>query len=381
MLKHFDREMFEPVVVMPSDGVIGKKLKARGIKTIHSSRLRERLYEHRFRTVNRWTSILSFSWNVWDSLVFIHRLNRIIKTEEVDIVYCNHMMVKVMGILAGLRRCLPVITHCRTIYDNPLERLFYVVFSSLPNVKRIVAVSHAAAANYRVLEHKVWVVHNGVDLQEHSASTNAGELRQRFEISDSTIVVGYFGRLVKWKGVTVLLEAAKKIARSRRNIAFAVVGGEPNGSATSALEEYGAYLKDNGLEGRVFLTGFQENVLSYLADLDIVVVPSLRPDPFPRTVIEAMAFGKPVVASALGGIPEAIRHEHTGILVRPGSVSELVQQILRLADDARLREALGARAAKAVQEEFNAESTSRAIQEIIAEVVCNQRSEQGSLLR
>jgi len=371
MLKHFDRELIEPVVVMPSDGVIGKKLNVRGIKTIHSSRLRERLYEHRFRSVNRWTLTLSFLLNVWDSLVFIHQLNRILKTEAVDVVYCNHMMVKVMGILAGSRRGLPVITHCRTIYSGSLERLFYVVFSSLPTVKRIVAVSHAAAANYRALEHKVRVVHNGVDLKEHSASIHAGKLRQRYDISNSTIVVGYVGRLVKWKGVHILLEAAKKVAGLRSNIAFAVVGGDVPGSATKTLDEYGDFLRNNGLDTRVFLTGFQEDVHSYLVDLDIVVVPSLNPDPFPRTVIEAMAFGKPVIASALGGIPEAIRHERTGILVEPGNVSEIVTQILRLADDAQLREEIGTRAEQVVFQHFNAKTASEEIQKVITDVVRN----------
>ncbi|MCZ6778007.1 MAG: glycosyltransferase family 4 protein, partial [Acidobacteria bacterium] len=167
LLKHLDRGLVDPLVVMPTPGAIGQRLNDQGIKTICSRRLRERFPERRFRGRGPWVMPLSYVRNTWDSIIFVFQLIAIIRAEAVDVIYCNHMMVKVMGIMAGLMTRRPVVIHCRTIYGGTAERLFFNSWAALPTVKRIIAVSHSSADGFRLLAHKVSVVPNGIDPDEH----------------------------------------------------------------------------------------------------------------------------------------------------------------------------------------------------------------------
>jgi glycosyltransferase involved in cell wall biosynthesis len=368
LLKHFDRSLVEPLVVMSPSGTIRQLLHDQGIRTISSPRLRERFHERRFRGRGPWVMPFSYVRNGWDSIIFVLQLIRIVRSEAVAIIHCNHMMVKIMGIIAGLLTGRPVVLHCRTIYGGAAERLLYTSFAVLPRVKQIIAVSHAAADNFPRLSHKVSVVYNGIDLEEHDPERQVGRLRDELQIPEESRVVGFVGRVVPWKGIHIFLEAAEQVISLRDDVVFVIVGGRPKGSGTTDSEDL-ELIRARGLEGRVLLTGYKSDVGAYLREIDIVVVPSVKPDPCPRTVIEAMAFGIPVVASALGGIPELIQHGDTGILVEPGDAVELAGWVLRLIDDEKLAAGLGSRARNVALQRFDARDTSRRVQDLMLELV------------
>jgi len=206
---------------------------------------------------------LSYVLNAWDSIIFVLQLVRIVRSEAVDIIHCNHMMVKIMGTVAGLVTGRPVVLHCRTIYGNTAERLLYGSFAALPHVKHIIAVSHAAARNFRGLSHKVSVVHNGIDHEEHDPDRHTGRLRDDLEISAGTKVVGFLGRVVGWKGISTFRAAAELVLPLRDDVVFVVVGGRPKGSGTTDRDDLGA-IRDRGLEGRVLLTGHTSDVGAHL---------------------------------------------------------------------------------------------------------------------
>ncbi len=376
LLKHIDRALVEPLVVMPSSAAIRQRLHDQGVRTISSPRLRERFHERRFGGRGPWVMPFSYVRNGWDSIIFVLQLIRIVRSEAVAIIHCNHMMVKIMGIIAGLVTGRPVVLHCRTIYRGAAERLLYTSFAALPQVKQIIAVSHAAADNFRVLSRKVSVVYNGIDLEEHDPERHAGKLRDELQIPEDTRVVGFLGRVVPWKGIHTFLAAAEQVLSLRDNVLFVIVGGRPRGSGTTDRDDL-ELIRARGLEGRVLLTGYKSDVGAYLKEIDIVVVPSVKPDPCPRTVIEAMAFGKPVVASAIGGIPELIQHEDTGVLVEPGDSGDLAGWVLRLIDDEKLAAGLGSRARNVALQRFDARDTSRRVQDLMLELVNADRHRAG----
>lgn len=368
LLKHIDRTLVEPLVVMPPSGTIRQRLQDQGIRTISSPRLRERFHERRLRGRGPWVMPLSYVRNGWDSIIFVLQLIRIVRSEAVGIIHCNHMMVKIMGIIAGLVTGRPVVLHCRTIYGGAPERLLYTSFAALPPVKQIIAVSQAAADNFRRLKRKVSVVYNGIDLEEHDPERQAGRLRDELQIPAGTKVVGFVGRVVQWKGIHIFLEAAEQVISLRDDVVFVIVGGRPRGSGTTDRDDV-ELIGARGLEGRVLLTGYKSDVGAYLKEIDIVVVPSVKPDPCPRTVIEAMAFGKPVIASSLGGIPELIQHRDTGVLVEPGDAVELAGWVIRLIDDEEFAASLGSRARHVALQRFDARDTSRRVQALMLELV------------
>lgn len=368
LCKYLDRSRVEPLVVMPESGKIGGKLDALGIPTVIASRLRERTFELRFARANPATKLLSFLMNLWDSALFPLELSRIARRRDADVIYCNHMMVKIMGIVTGLLTRTPVVLHTRTIYGNPLERYLYLSFAALPHVRRIVAVSDAAAANFREISEKVRVIRNGIPVEEIGFREKGGRLEKAVSFPPGTALVGFVGRLVDWKGIDVFLEAAERLLESRDDVAFVVLGDVPVGSTHATLDDYRRYVRERGMAERVELLGFKENATEYVRDFRVLVVPSVRPDPCPRTVLEGMAVGTPIIGSASGGIREVLHHDVTGLLVRPGRADDIVEQVERILDDPELAEDIAARARQAVEEDFNAEGVSRRIQTILEEV-------------
>lgn len=366
---YIDRDVVEPLVVMPSDGVIGPKLREIGVSVLLRRCLRERFYELRFRRNNFLTRALSYLWNAWDSLIFVFQLASIARQHAVDAIYCNHMMVKIMGTLAGVLSGRPVILHCRTIYSNFLERSLYVSAAALPHVRRIIAVSDAAAANFRALSNKVRVVRNGVPLEGLSEAASSRDVRKDFGIPESSSVVGFVGRLVPWKGIDLLLDAAETLVRKRPDLILLLVGDVPVGSTRASLDDYRADASARGLEGRVLFAGFQPNPSPFLCTFDTLVVPSISADPCPRVVVEAMALGTPVIGSDAGGIPEVIEHEVSGLLVRPRNAGDIVAQVGRILDDAELRDRIIAEADRRVRRDYDAAHVAKRIQGVLLEAL------------
>jgi glycosyltransferase involved in cell wall biosynthesis len=115
-----------------------------------------------------------------------------------------------------------------------------------------------------------------------------------------------------------------------------------------------ARLRDElGLGERLQLLGFRPDTGAVLAAADVVAVPSTRPDPFPNSALEALAAGRPVVASNAGGLPEMVRDGETGVLVPPGDHRALASALRALADDPDRRARMGASAAADVAARFS----------------------------
>ena len=366
--RYLDRTLVDPLVVMPEQGSIGAGLKALGIPVILPHHLRERTFQLRFSRATPLTRVLSFFLNIWDSARFSLELAGIVRQEKVDAIYSNHMMVKIMGVLAGLLTRRPVILHTRTVYGR-MERFLYLAFAALPHVRRIIAVSDAAAGNFREIAHKVRVVRNGMPVEEVPLEDPGGRLRREVSVGEGRALVGFAGRLVKRKGIDVFLQAARELLERRDDVAFVVLGDVPVGSTHATLESYRVQARDQGLEERICFLGFKEDAVPYIRDLQVLVVPSVSPDPCPRVVLEGMAVGTPVVGSAVGGIREILTHDLTGLLVSPGRPRDIADQVERVLDQPTLARDLARRARRTVEEEFAARDVSRRIQRHLAEAL------------
>ncbi len=369
LLRHLDRARLDPVVVMPNEGIIGPELRRIGVPIVLAPRLRERFWELRFRRSTPLNRVVSYALNLFDSVVFTLQLAGLARRLGCDLIYANHMMVKIMAVVAGALSGRRVVLHTRTIYANPLERWLYTSFAALPHVKRIVAVSDAAGANYRALPRKVRVVRNGVSLDGLPDPSTRGTCRRELGIAADAPVVGFVGRLVTWKGIHVFLDAAAALATSDLSARFVVVGDAPVGSAGSGLEGLAEEARRRGLTGRVSFTGFRRDAVACVLDFDVLVVPSVRPDPCPRVVLEAMAVGTPVVGSASGGIAETVRDGVTGLLAVPGDAADLAAKVSRILNDDALASRLGREAARVAARDYDARAVAQRIQGIVLEAL------------
>lgn len=215
---------------------------------------------------------------------------------------------------------------------------------------RVVANARAAAAQLaleRVPAHKVAVVPNGLHVEHFTPRALPSSLRR----------VAMVANLRPEKGQDVLIDAVPEVLRRFPDARFDLIG---DGSERAALERRA---RERGVADAVSFLGHREDVAALLAASDIFVLPS-RSEAFPNALLEAMAAGIPVVASAVGGVTEIVEDERNGLLVPPGDAGALARQICRLMDDSALATTLADNARTLVQTRFSFDRMVAAIDDI-----------------
>jgi glycosyltransferase involved in cell wall biosynthesis len=261
------------------------------------------------------------------------RLSRRLRTLAPDLVHTNTLKAALYGGLAGRMAGVPVIWHIRDrIAADYLPRPAVHAVRQLARIlpSAVIVNSYATADTLRragrVTTLRGPVVHDPV-----------AQRPQRGEEPDPA-VVGIIGRLAPWKGQHVFLRAFA-LAFPNGEVTARIVGA-PLFGEDDYLDQLHRLVDDLGLEGRVRFTGHVDDIWAELARMTVVVHASVVPEPFGQVVVEAMAAGRPVIATNVGGPAEVIRTGHTGLLVPPDDVSRLAAAMQRLTDDAALRRML-----------------------------------------
>jgi glycosyltransferase involved in cell wall biosynthesis len=232
-------------------------------------------------------------------------------------------------------------------------------------IHRYVAVSEAMGEEMirdRVVpRRKLRVVRNSVAIQEFERAGDPA-LRAQLGGAEKRPLVLTLARLNQRKGISTLLEAAALVPQA----AFAIAG---DGDDRPLLE---ARIRELGLENRVRLLGQRSDSAALLASCDVFVLPSLR-EGLPLSVLEAMATGRPVVASSIAGTREIVSAEETGLLFPPGDAAELAKALRRLFADPALRARLSRAARARVENEFAADVMARRVERIYEEVLAGPK--------
>ena len=239
-------------------------------------------------------------------------------------------------------------------------------------VKKIICVSRATAKPFKRAKSKVHVVYNGIDPADFDRDSVRGSLREEFSIPPDTVLVGNTGRVVPRKGYVEFIDTVSRLV-SNSNISektkFVIVGDTPWFFPKNHLRELEDHAERLGVRDSFIFTGYRKDVRPYLKDFDLFVIPSNYPDPFPRSVIEAMAFSLPVVGFSIGGIAEAIEDGETGFLCAPGDFQKMRKSISLLLRDAKVRDQMGRNAKRRVEEMCSAAERTADIQKIILQTL------------
>lgn len=293
---------------------------------------------------------------------------------KADVVH-NHMYrAEVVGTQAawrvaalGKRRPLVVGTvHSSRIRSDEDKAL---IRRLTPEMDHLIAVSSAIV---RKLEEEgregapVTLIYNGVDLTRYAEPDICGTLHEEFPIPLGAPIVGVVARLEPEKGHPTLIDAWPAVLAAVPNAHLLIVG---EGSTREALEEQVARL---GIGASVTFTGRRDDVPAVTAALDVAVLPSYR-EAQGLSILEAMALYRPVVASAVGGIPEMIEHGRTGLLVPPRDPAALAASIVRLLTDHPYADTLARGGRDLVHDRFCVELMVRAVESIYDEALATER--------
>lgn len=273
--------------------------------------------------------------------------------ERYDVLCANSQKALLVCSVASALSGRPLVWILHDMIDGPsfsaplrwgsvlLSRLF---------ASRVVVNSHATERAFirsGGQAAKTQVVYNGFRAGAAVDTAQAAvAIREEFGF-DRRPIVGVFSRLAPWKGQDVLLKA---LAR-RPDVQGLIVGGAlfGEGPYEATLLRLAAEL---GLAERVRFAGHRSDVAALMAGVDVVAHTSIEPEPFGRVVVEGQLSGRPVVASAAGGVVEIVRHDETGLLVEPGNADALADAIGRLVDDPTSRASLGTRGRQVASTQF-----------------------------
>jgi glycosyltransferase involved in cell wall biosynthesis len=195
---------------------------------------------------------------------------------------------------------------------------------------------------------RVIKIYNGIELDQYHPDAECGNLRKQWGIPDHVPLIGAIGRMVWQKGFEYLIEAVPEIMRVVPEAGFLLVG---DGPLKDKLKVKSEKLK---VADRIIFTGFRGDIKDIIAAIDILVIPSLL-EGFPMITLEAMAMGKPIIATRIDGIVEQISDGEEGILVPPGDPDALAKAIIRVLTDTKSGKTMGVAGRKKVEQEFSVE--------------------------
>lgn len=189
-------------------------------------------------------------------------------------------------------------------------------------IDKTVSVSLAVCKHLienKIPEKKIHLIHNGVEIDRFKP-IEAKDIKAEFGLRPDEYIIGTAARLTRSKGVFELIEAISILSKKRKNIRLIIAGDGPE---RNSLELFAKYL---GVSERIIFAGLRNDIEKIYSAMDVFILPSIN-EPFGLAILEAMAVGKPVIATNTGGIPEIIRHEETGLLIEPRSPKAIAEAI------------------------------------------------------
>jgi len=302
-------------------------------------------------------------------------LMNLFKKHKIEILHCNDAGSEAAAFAARILK-IPVVimtyhwlaTHEGDWLRRKIENL------SMRCLDMFIAVSESTKKAWiertGIKPDHVRVIYNGIDIKKFSVTSplDSSLFKSKLEFKDSDIIIGLTARLTPVKGHQYLIEAAPQIIKEVPNAHFVFTG---DGVAREELKEMAKRL---GVDEHIKFLGFRKNVAEITAVYDIAVLPSVALESFGLVLAEAMALGKPVVATNFSGIPEVVTDGVHGFLVPRYDAKALAEAILRLLTNKELTNQMGQAAQKRVHEHFTLERMLRQTFQLYEELCDEQKN-------
>ncbi len=264
------------------------------------------------------------------------------------------------------------------LWPSRLARLWYFPIKTIISVSENVKTSLIARG---VPRRKVEVIPPVVDTETFNPLVSGGSVRKNLGINETDPVILFVADLSRRKGTHVALQAMSEIIKHYPEAKLIMTSELPDRTYDERQREVQATIKSLGLGNNIIRLGIIKNMAETIAASDIFITPFLTTRgilDYPMPVLEAMAIGKPVIASRVGGIPEIISDMETGILIEPGNAVSLSQAILHLCEDEGLRQRLGSNAANFISEKLSPERVVCETEKVYEQAVTSRKKDKKS---
>lgn len=293
------------------------------------------------------------------TMTLVIRLNRFVRLNKIDLIHPCDNVSRVAGGLVARMRGIPTVCHITDDLDDAFANriLRYII---LHTMDAILPVSNKVAEFFKVAGaplSKVRVVFTGIDFNYFNKSIPYDGFAVGNHVDENIFTIGIIGMLVPIKGHRELFQALSRLkCVISKPLACLVVGDGPD---RTFLEKYASNLE---IADQVTFTGNRTDIPAILALLDVLVVPS-HTEASSRVVLEAAAMAVPSIGTRVGGIPEMIEENQSGLLVPLGDIDALVNALVTMVDE-RVRRRMGDYAYKRVRERFDNQKITTEIEQI-----------------
>jgi len=344
IVTRLNREYYRPIVVCLRGGRLVSVLRNRGIEVV----------DLKIRKIYGLQSIRK--------ALMVYKM---LKIEKVDILVTYHEGSDMLGCILGKLARVPVLISSRRDMGHGLKKRHTYIYRMINRMyDRILTVSDAVRDVVMQREHTPWhkmiTVHNGVDIEKYAKQIDVNKTKASLGIESKRPVVGMLAVVRPIKGYEYFIEAASMVLKNYPEVYFIGVGWHDNGEYYKQLIEQ---IKRLGVEDSVKLIGGRTEAAEMLAVMDICVFSS-KNEGFSNAVVEAMAAGKPVIATNRGGTPEAVSHGKTGILVPTEDSKSLANAIVSLLKDKSKANEMGESGRQRARQLFSMSKMMREIEDL-----------------
>ena len=207
-----------------------------------------------------------------------------------------------------------------------------------------------------------------VDLDEYDINCDVRTLKEEFAVVNGQPLFGIFGRIIDWKGIKEFIIASCEVFRKYPEAKAFIIGGISDGNE-SYLTEIKELVGRLGMSKNIIFTGYRADIPAMMKLMDVVVLASITPEPFGMVVIEAMAMGKPVIATKAGGPLDSVVDGKTGFLVPIKDTEQMANAIVKLLENPELAGKMGRNGRKRAEEIFCKERYANQVEEIYASLL------------
>ena len=300
--------------------------------------------------------------------IFFIKLCIYLKKNKFDLIVTNTVKAHLYGSMAAYLCRISLVWRFHDVL-SPLDfsplLIRIIIFFGRWFPKRILAVSKITKeylAKNGLKDNKIDVIFNGIDSELFEIEDVSKDIRMELKIEGKTKLVGCIGRIIPQKGQKSFLLAIPGVIKKYQETFFLIIG-EVFLKEEAYKKELLEIIKKNKIEDRVKFTGFRRDIGDVMRSLDVLVFPSATPESFGLSILEAMALGKPVIASNVGGVSEMIEDGITGMLIEPNHPEEITDRIIRLFSDQEMYDTIAREAKEVANKRFSLQKYVAAMEE------------------